>query len=164
MNTEYAVGKFRIRFESRARRRCFVALVYSALAVFLLAGLFLSHKDINGAWITAGCGILYVALWMIFSWIAGDPRAGGDEREVHRRDHAHFRAYHIFSYFLLVAVIVFSFRGPNPIAQLLPLAFRGYFMQLPFVLLLAAALLYTTLPSAILLWTEPDMEDLEGSR
>ena len=164
MNSEYAVGSFRIRFESRARRRWFVALVCSVLAVFLLAGLLLSHKDASGAWITAGCGILYVALWIIFSWIAGNPTAGGDEREVHRRDHAHFMAYHIFSYFLLGAVIAFSFRGPNPIAPLLPLALRGYLMQLPFVLLLAAALFYTTLPSAILLWTEPDMEDLEGSR
>jgi hypothetical protein len=164
MNTEYAVGSFRIHFESQTRRRWFVALVYAALAVFILAALFLSHKNATGAWFTASCGILYVALWIVFSWLAGNPYASGDEREVHRRDHAHFRAYHIFSYFLLVAVIVFSFRGPNPIAQLLPLAFRGYFMQLPFVLLLAAALLYTTLPSAILLWTEPDMEDLEGSR
>lgn len=164
MNSEYAVGQFRIRFESRARRRWFVALIYSVLAVFLLAGLFLSHRNASGAWITAGCGILYIALWMIFSWIAGDPRAAGDEREVHRRDHAHFSAYRIFSYFLLIAVIVFSFRGPNPIALLLPLALRRYLTQLPFVLLVAAALLYVTLPSAILLWTEPDLEDLEGSR
>jgi len=40
----------------------------------------------------------------------------------------------------------------------LPLALRGYLMQLPFVLLLTTALLYGTLPSAILLWTEPDMD------
>jgi len=159
MKTEYAVGNFRIRFESRARRRWFVVLLYAVLAVFLLAGLFLSHKDASGAWTTAGCGILYVAFWIIFSWIAGDPTAGGDEREVHRRDHAHFRAYRIFWFFLFVAVMAYSFRGPNPIAPLLPLSFRSYLVQLPFVLLLAAALLYSTLPSAILLWTEPDMEE-----
>lgn len=34
----------------------------------------------------------------------------------------------------------------------------GYLMQLPFVLLLTTGLLYGTLPSAILLWTEPDMD------
>lgn len=158
MNTEYTIGNFRIHFESQVRRRWFVALVYSVMAVFLLAGLFLSHKNVNGAWITAGCDILFIALWMIFSWIAGDPRARDDEREVHRRDHAHFMAYRIFSFFLLGGVIAFSFRGPNPIAQLFPLALMGFFTQLPYVLLLAAALLYITLPQAILLWTEPDMD------
>jgi hypothetical protein len=158
MRTEYAVGNIRIHFESRARRRRFVALVYTVLALFLIAGLFLSHADVTGAWITAGCGILFIALWIVFSWIAGDPFARGDEREVHRRDHAYFSAYHSVSYFLFCALILGSFRGPNPIASLLPLAVRGYFLQLPFVLLLATALLYITLPQAILLWTEPDME------
>ena len=71
MNTDYAVGNFRIRFESRARRRWFVALVYTALVVFMLAALFLSHKDATGAWFTASCGIMYIALWIIFSapWV-----------------------------------------------------------------------------------------------
>lgn len=164
MRTEYAVGNIRMRFASQARRRRFVALVYSVLAVFLLAGLFLSQKNATGAWFTAGCGILFVGLWIIFSWIAGDPRARGDEREVHRRDHAHYRAYYIVGAFLLCALILGSFRGPNPVAPLLPLTLRGYFLQLPYFLLMATALLYMTLPSAILLWTEPDMEDSEGSR
>ena len=158
MNTDYAVGNFRIRFESRARRRWFVALVYTALAVFMLAALFLSHKDATGAWFTASCGILSIALWIIFSWLAGDPHARGDEREVHRRDHAHFRAYYALGFFLFGALIAGSFRGPDPITPHLPLALRGYLMQLPFVLLLTTGLLYGTLPSAILLWTEPDMD------
>ena len=159
MKTEYAVGSFRMRFASQARRRWFVALVYAALAVFILGALFLSHKNATGAWFTASCGILYIAVWIVFSGLAGDPRARGDEREVHRRDHAHFRAYYALGFFLFGALIAGSFRGPNPITPHLPLALRGYFVQLPFVLLLATALLYGTLPSAILLWTEPDMED-----
>ena len=120
----------------------------------MLAALFLSHKDTTGAWLTASCGILYVALWIIFSWLAGDPHALGDEREMHRRDHAHFRAYYALGFFLFGALIAGSFRGPDPITPHLPLALRGYLMQLPFVLLLTTALLYGTLPSAILLWTE----------
>lgn len=36
MNTEYAVGNIRIRFESRARRRWFVALLYALLAQAIL--------------------------------------------------------------------------------------------------------------------------------
>ena len=158
MNTDYAVGNIRIRFESRARRRWFVALVYTVLAVFLVAGLFLSHKNVTGPWFPAGCGLLFVAPWNIFRWIAGNMTAHGDEREVHRRDHAHYRAYYIVWYFLFCALMLGSFKGPNPIAPLLPLALRGYFLQLPFVLLLATALLYITLPQAILLWTEPDMD------
>ena len=158
MNNDYVVGNFRIRFETQARRRWFVALVYMALAVFMLAALFLSHKDTPGAWFTASCGILYIALWIIFSRLAGDPHARGDEREVHRRDHAHFRAYYALGFFLFGALIAGSFRGPDPITPHLPLALRGYLMQLPFVLLLTTALLYGTLPSAILLWTEPDMD------
>ena len=159
MRTEYLVGNMRIGFASQARRRWFVALVYTALAVFILGALFLSHKNVTGAWFTASCGILYIALWVVFSGLAGDPRARGDEREVHRRDHAHFRAYYALGFFLFGALIAGSFRGPDPITPHLPLALRGYFVQLPFVLLLATALLYGTLPSAILLWTEPDMED-----
>jgi hypothetical protein len=159
MNNEYAVGNFRLRFESQTRRRWFVALVYAVLAVFMLAALFLSHKNATGAWFTASCGILYVALWIVFSWLAGNPHAHGDEREVHRRDHAHFKAYYALGFFLFAALIAGSFRGPDPIAPHLPLALRGYLTQLPFVLLLATALLYGTLPSAIMLWTEPDMEN-----
>ncbi len=161
MNTEYAVGNIRIRFASQARRRWFVALVYAALAVFILGALFLSQKNATGAWLTASCGILYIALWIVFSGLAGDPRARGDEREVHRRDHAHFRAYYALGFFLFGALIAGSFRGPDPITPRLPLALRGYLMQLPFVLLLTTALLYGTLPSAILLWTEPDIEEAE---
>ena len=161
MNTEYAVGNIRIRFASQARRRWFVALVYAALAVFILGALFLSQKNATGAWLTASCGILYIALWIVFSGLAGDPRARGDEREVHRRDHAHFRAYYALGFFLFGALIAGSFRGPDPITPHLPLALRGYLMQLPFVLLLTTALLYGTLPSAILLWTEPDIEEAE---
>jgi hypothetical protein len=158
VNNEYAVGNFRIRFETQARRRWFVALVYTALAVFMLAALFLSHKDTNGAWFTASCGILCIALWIVFSSVAGDLHARGDEREVHRRDHAHFRAYYVLGFFLFCAFIAGSFRGSDPITPHLPLALRGYLMQLQFVLLLTTALLYGTLPSAILLWTEPDMD------
>jgi hypothetical protein len=40
----------------------------------------------------------------------------------------------------------------------LPLALRGCLMQLPSIILWATGILYFTLPQAILLWTEPDME------
>jgi hypothetical protein len=37
-------------------------------------------------------------------------------------------------------------------------AVRAFVDRLPFGLLIAAGILYYTLPQAILLWTEPDME------
>jgi hypothetical protein len=159
MKAEYAVGNIRIRFASQARRRWFVALVYAVLAVLDLAMFYVNAKETTGASIIIGCGILFVGLLIIFTWIAGDMRTRGDEREIYRRDHAHYLAYYFLGYGLIGALFVGSFRGPNPIAPLLPLALRPFLMQLPHVLLWATFFLYLTLPQAILLWTEPDMEE-----
>jgi hypothetical protein len=157
MNTEYAVGNIRLRFESRARRRRLVALFYAVLAVpvLALAGFFVGAKNATSQWVSVGCMVLWVVLWIVFSWLAGDMRRG-DEREMRRRDHAHFMAYRFFLFVLMVALLASAFSGPNPIAPLLPLALRGGLTQLHF--LTTAFLLYLTLPQAILLWTEPDME------
>ena len=162
MKTEYAVGNFRIRFESRGRRRWFVALVYAVLAVFDLAMCYLTAKETVGAWFISGILtllILFVGLMIIFSWIAGDMRARGDEREIHRRDHAHYLAYHFLGWALFGALFAGNFRGLISIAPLLPLALRALLLQLPYFLLLATFFLYATLPQAVLLWTEPDMEE-----
>jgi hypothetical protein len=166
MNTEYAVGNMRIRFESRARRRWFVALCYAVFAVSDLVWCFLNPKmnpsanpkEATGAWIIATCMILSVALVIVFTGIAGDMRARGDERETHRREHAYFRAYFILGNFLVGALFAGYFRGPNPITPLVPLVLREVLVQLPPLLLGAAGILYITLPQAILLWSEPDMD------
>jgi hypothetical protein len=155
MKTEYAVGNLRIHFESQTRRRWFVAFVYAVLAAMALAGFSVSAKTVTSTWISVGCMILFVGLFIVLTGVAGDMRVRGDEREIHRRDHAHFMAYRFFGYFFVVALIARYFRGPHPIAPLLlPLALQGALMQLS----LAAFFLYLTLPQAILLWTEPDME------
>jgi hypothetical protein len=158
METDYVVGNIRIRFASQARRRWFVALFYAALAVFDLAISHLIGKETTGALIIIGCGILFVGLLIIFTWIAGDMRTRGDEREMYRRDHAHYLAYYFVGYGLMGALFAGSFRAPNPITPLLPLALRAFLVQLPHVLLWATFFLYITLPQAILLWTEPDIE------
>jgi hypothetical protein len=41
----------------------------------------------------------------------------------------------------------------------MPLVVRSFLAQLPTFLTMTAFLLYLTLPQAILLWTEPDMEE-----
>lgn len=166
MKTEYAVGNIRIHFESRARRRWFVALIYAVLLVYAVLGAVeITQRSLNGkvtaatAWIVAGCGILFVVLWLVFTWVAGDQRARGDEREMHRREHAHFRAYYVLGYGILAALLASFFADPNPITPLLPLALRTFFIKLPQMLLMDTFFIYLTLPQAILLWTEPDMEE-----
>ena len=166
MNTEYAVGNIRIHFESRARRRWFVALCYAVFAATDLVLCFLSPKlnpsgnpkVIAGAWIITGCGILFVALFIVLTWLGGDMRARGDEREIYRRDHAHYLAYYFLSYGLIAALFASYFRGPNPVTPILSLALQGFLVQLPYIILGWTGILYITLPQAILLWTEPDME------
>ena len=165
MKTEYAVGKIRIHFESRARRRWFVALIYAVMLVYaVLAAFEITLRSLNGKvattteWIVAGCGILFVALWIVFTWLGGDMGARGDEREMHRREHAHFRAYYFVGIGLVAALFAGFFADPNPITPLLPLALRTFLIKLPQMLLMDTIFIYITLPQAILLWTEPDME------
>jgi hypothetical protein len=168
MNTEYALGKLRIRFESRARRRWFVALCFVAFAIadlvlnlvgpMLNQGIHLNLNDATGAWIVCVCGVLFIALFIVLTGLSGNMHARGDERESHRRDHAHFVAYYFLGYGLVAALFAGYFRGPNPIMPLLPLAVRGFLLQLPYIILVATGILYITLPQAILLWTEPDMD------
>jgi hypothetical protein len=158
MKTEYAVGNFRIHFESRARRRLFVAFFYAVLATAELAGFFTSARITAGTWVNVLFLIGFVALFIVFTGVAGDMRAEGDERETHRRDHAHYSAYRFFNYILLGALFIAPIRNPNPLAPPPPVALRGLLVQ-PNFLALSAFLLYLTLPQAILLWTEPDMEE-----
>jgi hypothetical protein len=164
MNTEYAIGHIRIRFESRARRRWLVALFYAVVAAFDLAARVI---DTTGPWIFIGCGVLFAALFIVFSWIT-DTRTRGDEREMHRRDHAHYVAYRSLLYcflagFFVYGVVLFPlfasyFTGPHASTLPLPLTLPGFLMQLQRFLLVAVCILVITLPEAILLWTEPDME------
>lgn len=160
MRSEYAVGNMHIHFESRARRRWFVAFFYAVLAVAEMAGFFVSTRNGTCIWINVGCLIVFVVLWIVFTGVAGDMRARGDEREMHRRDHAHFNAYRFFNYVLMVALFAGPIREPNPLAPPAPLALRGILAQ-PNFLAVSAFLLYLTLPQAILLWTEPDMEEAQ---
>ena len=116
MNTEYAIGKIRIPFASQARRRWFVGLFYAAEAVVCLAWCsFNNPKEAVDAWILSGCMFLLVGMVIIFTGIAGNMRSRGDERETHRRDHAHYLAYRALTYVVLGAFVAGSFRRPNPL-------------------------------------------------
>lgn len=160
MRTELIVGNIRIHFESRARRRWFVTLFYAMLAVFCLAWCSFTPKVTTGASIISGCMILCTAFMIAFSSISYDMRSP-DEREMHRREHAYFKAYSLLGKFVVAALLVNCYLGGhNPITPLVPVALRGGMVQWPYVLLMATGILYITLPQAILLWTEPDMDEI----
>jgi len=163
MNTEYALGNLRLHFESRAHRRWLVAFFYTIVAALGFAP-FSAHPHTLSVWLVSVVCVLFGALFIVFTWIAGDPRLRGDEREMRRRDHAHYVAYRILLYgFLAVFACYFvaipffrHFSAPNASALFLTVVLSGSLRQ--HFLLMAVAVLYPTLPQAVLLWTEPDME------
>ncbi len=86
-------------------------------------------------------------------------RARGDEREMHRREHAYCMAYRFLGSALAAALIAACFTGRNPMTPLVYPTLRTILYELPYALLMAAGILYITLPQTIPLWTEPDMEE-----
>ncbi len=85
-----------------------------------------------------------------------------DERELSRRDRAHYQAFQPLSVVWLVALLLAAWALHPP--RFLPL---NAILSLLFVLALVASILTITLPAAIILWNEPDMESptfTEGAR
>ncbi len=78
-----------------------------------------------------------------------------DERELQQRDRVHYQAYRalIAGLFLLWFLCIWALLEPNPPAiGLIPAN------MLLYGLVMALIVVSLTLPQAILLWTEPDME------
>ena len=93
--------------------------------------------------------------------IADDPEFLSDEREVRSRDSAHEVAYRGLGMVVIVTFLVayLEHSGSRLLAKIgviLPIA---CFDQLIYGLLICLFILFLTLPQAILLWTEPDMEE-----
>jgi hypothetical protein len=84
-------------------------------------------------------------------------RDDGDERELHRRDHAYFMAYKWWDLTLVPALVAVGLKNNSFYPTWDPVV-RGLIDRLPVGLLAGAVVLYYTLPQVILLWTEPDME------
>jgi len=79
-----------------------------------------------------------------------------DERELARRDAAHYRAYQPLTVAFVAILMLASYALHPP--HWLPL---DAILSLIFVLALFATVLALTLPSAIILWTEPDIESFD---
>lgn len=76
-----------------------------------------------------------------------------DERELSRRDLAHYRAYQPLSLALVILLCLTAVANhPWPWMSLPVL------LQVAFGVALVATVMYLTLPAAIILWTEPDIE------
>ena len=95
---------------------------------------------------------------------AGVPEINNDERELGRRDYAHFIAYRVLSVLIMLAFFIAYFERPfssHPtwtLWSLLGLSSGGAHRAI-FLLLQAGYILALTLPPAVILWTEPDMEE-----
>ena len=156
MKTELNFLGRRIKMASRIRRRQLVVLIYVGFTALVLAW-FSEPAQTFAAW----CIVLAYSLLLAITSLVGNGYDSGDEREIYRRDHAHFMAYRSLGYVLVLALFAAYFRGPNPVTPALAPALRSFLYQLPYELLMAAGVIYLTLPRAILLWTEPDMEEAQ---
>jgi hypothetical protein len=159
MNPDYVIGNIRIPFASQKRRRRLVLLVYAVLGLLDLAWFAYPATDARNAWILAACMFVVVVLIVVFTGVVGDINTRGDERENYRRDHAHYLAYYRLGSGLIAALICSSIVHSNQITAHVPSVLRAYLEHLPTVMLVGTGILYMTLPQAILLWTEPDMEE-----
>ncbi len=186
MNAElFLMGK-RIDMTSRTRRRALVVLIYFAIAV-AIAGLWhLDRWHTSGACLILATiplnrfllggynfgGLIkpfngkaprqnheppsHLALVLRIDRPQPDEREyRNDERELHQRDQAHYRAYQALCIAIIAlwAMTNFAANGSHLLAR----------VPIPADMLLygvatATLTVAVTLPQAILLWTEPDME------
>lgn len=152
MNTQVVFLGKRINMAPRVHRRWLVVATYAAFAAFIVA-VFWFSRSVFYTW----CLIAVVAVSIMVSHLVGRPNQATDERESYRWDHATARAYPWIGNCLLLALITTQLHGK--VTEAAHPALFATFQQLPYSVLMAAGVLYITLPQAILLWTEPDMED-----
>ena len=77
-----------------------------------------------------------------------------DERELNRRDRAHYQAYQAVGVGVVV-ILLLVFWALEPKQHLIS---AGTLLNLLFMAALVTVVLVATLPSAIILWNEPDMD------
>jgi hypothetical protein len=137
----------------------------------LVAGIYASFAALVVAWfLFAGVSFVGLVLLAAFSLMARflggrsyrggvvPSFEGGDERERIHRYRAHYLAYSYLDLLFFPALLaVFGRKGPEAMAA--SAAVQVWLDRLPWALMIAWGILSYTLPQAILLWTEPDMED-----
>ena len=89
-------------------------------------------------------------------------RVSSDERELRLRDKAHEAAYRRLGMILIVTFMTAGLKYAGlPLMQIYGIDLSAAVLdQVIYGLLLVSFILFLTLPQAILLWTEPDMEEV----
>jgi hypothetical protein len=187
MRTELVLLGAHINMGSRRRRRALVVLVYLLLSGTLASAILWAPWTLGNAGVflllvalvnrLVFGGLTTRGLVQPFSpdlrpiWFKDDPPPSSaidrwfwrrspsrkdlqtDERDERRRDRAHYLAYRVLACLTMTIWLLFATVREGPILETSGLPFN-------FALLaaLAVAMLAMTLPQAILLWTEPDME------
>jgi hypothetical protein len=158
MKTAFVFLGIRINIASRARRRWLVALIYALFAALDIAWFSLHGNSFVGL-------LLFAAFATLASFLGGrsygrgllPPDEIGDERERTRRYRAHYLAYNWLDLACFPALGAFFFLHGPDIKHMSP-AVHVLLERLPLALLGGVGILYYTLPQAILLCSEPDLE------
>lgn len=163
MKTYLDFSDTRISVATRSRRRNLVLLMYFVAATLVFAW--------TGGYMQFTPRFLALSAWMIVFRLVfgGDPNGGltepserDDERETVRRDHAHYVAYRFLATVLVTALFCAWFNNPNQVTAVASPGVQFFPHHLPYGVLFTGGILYFTLPQVILLWTEPNMESVEG--
>jgi hypothetical protein len=165
MKTEIQLLGQQIDIASRTRRRWLVVLIYAGFAA-LIAAWFALYSSPTAAMRSITGLAIFFAIQFMGRFLGGrtyrdgivPPAESGDEREQHRRDHAYYLAYKWWDLTFIPVVLSVGLKINVDYSTWQP-ALRIFFDRLPWGLAVAAGILYFTLPQAILLWTEPDMEE-----
>jgi hypothetical protein len=188
MRTDLAIAGFTINMRSRSRRRALVLLVYLLLSAMLAASLrwvpstlgsvgwlipliALINRMIFGGLTTRGL-VRPFSSSLRPVWFSDDPPPSSridrwfwrrspsrkdlqaDERDDRRRDRVHYISYRILAFLTMLVWGLFEVVRSGPL-----FGTRGLPFNFALAVALAVPMLALTLPQAILLWTEPDMEE-----
>ena len=117
MMTESVLLGKRLNMATRARRRRLVAAVYTWLALCLVVWYYFYAISLYAyaKGLASLCLFLAFVPFIAFWAITGDMLARGDERETHRRDHAHFVAYRSVGFVTVAELFAVFQLGPHPI-------------------------------------------------
>jgi len=181
------LGK-RIDMSAQRRRRWLVVVVYAGLAALMTGSWFLDHWRVSLLYLYCAAGIansLFLGgtafgglirpfknkprspytfnspLLRILRWgfyAVSDPEESdfhNDERELSQRDHAHYQAYRA----LIAGLALLWLASIEVLSTPAPFIWNSISAQrLLYGFVVALLVVSLTLPQAILLWTEPDME------
>jgi hypothetical protein len=157
MKTDFDLLGIRVNITSRSRRRWLVALLYAGFGALTIAWCAFFRQTMV-SWIIL-FGYIFLSKFLGGRNFKGGllpPFEVGDERERNRRNQAFYVAYKWWDFTLLPALLSVGLKN-NPYYPAWHPAFRVFVDRLPFGLLIAAGILYYTMPQTIQLWTEPDM-------